>query len=115
MKPWLDDASSLADAVRRGEVRASDVLEASLHAIAHSHLNAVVHLDADGARRRAEEIDRLVTAGDDPGSLAGVPVLIKDLEHVAGMPTTHGSVVFRDNIAEFDSTHVARVRAAGAV
>src|SRR5438552_4740434 len=115
MKPWLGDASSLADAVRRGDIRATDALEASLAAIAASQLNAVVHLDADGARRWAEEVDRLVATGEDPGLLAGVPVLIKDLEHVAGMPTTHGSIVYRDNIPDFDSTHVARVRAAGAV
>src|SRR2546423_1667183 len=115
MKPWLADASSLADAVRRREIRATDALEASLEAIAGSQLNAVVHLDAEGARRRAEEIDRSVAAGEDPGLLAGVPVLIKDLEHVAGMPTTHRSIVYRENIPDFDSTHVARVRAAGAV
>jgi aspartyl-tRNA(Asn)/glutamyl-tRNA(Gln) amidotransferase subunit A len=42
-------------------------------------------------------------------------VLIKDLEDAAGMPTTHGSVVFKDNIATSDSISTARVRAAGAV
>src|SRR6266705_4434621 len=115
MKPWLGDASLLADAIRQGEIRATDVLEASLAAVAQSQLNAVVHLDADGARRRADEIDRSIAAGEDPGLLGGVPLLIKDLEHVAGMPTTHGSLVYRDNVPDFDSTHVARVRAAGAV
>ena len=112
---WLDDASSLADAVRRGEVRAADVLEASLAAIDRSKLNAVVYLDAEGARRAADEIGRRVRAGEDPGSLAGVPLLVKDLEDAAGMPTTQGSVVFKDRIAGGDSTHVARARAAGAV
>ncbi len=115
MTPWLGDASSLADAIRSREIRASDALEASLDAIARSKLNAVVHLDVDGARAQADAIDRRIRNGEDTGLLAGVPVLIKDLENVAGMPTTHGSVVYRDNIAEFDSTHVARVRAAGAV
>jgi len=115
MEPWLRDASSLADAVRAGEVRSVDAVEASLGAIAASKLNAVTYLDADGARRAAAAIDRRVAAGEDPGLLAGVPVLIKDLEDAAGMPTTHGSVVFKDNIAREDSTHTARVRAAGAV
>lgn len=115
MKPWLDDASSLADAVRRGEVRAADTAEASLAAIAASKLNAVVHLDAEGARRQAQAIDRRVAAGEDPGLLAGVPLLVKDLEDAAAMPTTHGSVPYRDNIAERDSIHVSRLRAAGAV
>jgi aspartyl-tRNA(Asn)/glutamyl-tRNA(Gln) amidotransferase subunit A len=115
MKPWLQDASSLADAVRRGDARAADALEASLEAIAQSQLNAVTHLDAEGARRAAEEIDRRVRAGEDPGLLAGVPVLVKDLEDVACMPTTYGSLVFKDNIAGRDCVHVERLRAAGAV
>ena len=115
MKPWLDDACSLADAVRRGEVRAADAMEASLEAIAASKLNAVCYLDAAGARRRAEEIDREVAAGRDPGPFAGVPLLVKDLEDAAGMPTTHGSVVYKDNVATEDAIDVSRLRAAGAI
>jgi aspartyl-tRNA(Asn)/glutamyl-tRNA(Gln) amidotransferase subunit A len=115
MNPWLDDASSLAEAVRRGDVRAADALEGSLAAIAASKLNAVVYLDAEGARRQAEAIARRVAAGEDPGLLAGVPLLVKDLEDAAGMPTTHGSVPYKDNIADHDSIHVSRLRAAGAV
>jgi aspartyl-tRNA(Asn)/glutamyl-tRNA(Gln) amidotransferase subunit A len=101
--------------VRRGEVRATDVLEASLEAIAGSKTNAVGYLDAEGARRDAEAIDARVRNGEDPGLFAGVPLLVKDLEDAKGMPTTYGSVVYKDNIAEEDSTGVARVRAAGAV
>ena len=115
MQPWLNDASSLADAIRRRDVRATDALEASLNAIASSKLNAVVYLDADGARRRAEEIDRAVAAGQDAGPFGGVPLLVKDLEDAKGMPTTHGSVPYKDNIADHDSLHVERLRAAGAV
>ena len=115
MEPWLDDACSLADAVRRREIRAPDVVEASLAAIAGSKLNALTYLDAASARQQAEGIDKRVRAGEDPGPFAGVPMLVKDLEDVAGWPTTHGSLVFRDNIAAEDCTHVARLRAAGAV
>jgi aspartyl-tRNA(Asn)/glutamyl-tRNA(Gln) amidotransferase subunit A len=115
LKPWLDDACSLADAIRRGEVRAVDALDASLSAIAASKLNAVTHVDADGAHRRAEEIDAVVARGEDPGRFAGVPMLIKDVQNVAGMPTTHGSVVYKDNVADHDDTFVTRLRAAGAV
>jgi aspartyl-tRNA(Asn)/glutamyl-tRNA(Gln) amidotransferase subunit A len=115
MKPWLEDAASLADAIRKGDVRSVDALEASLDAIAQSKLNAVIYLDAEGARRAAEEIDRRVRAGEDPGLLAGVPILVKDLEDVAGMPTTYGSLVFKDNVVQRDCVHVERLRAAGAV
>jgi|CXWL01.1.fsa_nt_gi aspartyl-tRNA(Asn)/glutamyl-tRNA(Gln) amidotransferase subunit A len=115
MKPWLESASSLADSIRNGDIRAADALEASLDAIAASKLNAVCYLDAPAARQRAEEIDHQVAAGNDPGPFAGVPLLVKDLEHARGMPTTHGSVVYKDNVVDFDSIDVARLRAAGAI
>ena len=115
MKPWLDDASSLADAIRRREIRSADAVEASLEAIANSKLNALTYLDAEGARKQAAEIDARIAKGEDPGLFAGVPTLVKDVEDAAGWPTTHGSLVFKDNIVEADSTHVARLRAAGAV
>jgi aspartyl-tRNA(Asn)/glutamyl-tRNA(Gln) amidotransferase subunit A len=53
--------------------------------------------------------------GEDAGPLAGVPVGIKDLEDVAGLPTTFGSVPFKDKMAKRDSVHVARLKAAGAI
>jgi aspartyl-tRNA(Asn)/glutamyl-tRNA(Gln) amidotransferase subunit A len=115
MEVWLDDACSLADAVRRREVRAADAVEASLLTISESKLNALTLLDADSARRQAEGIDDRVERGEDPGLFAGVPMLVKDVEDVAGWPTTHGSLVFKGNVADQDSTHVARLRAAGAV
>jgi aspartyl-tRNA(Asn)/glutamyl-tRNA(Gln) amidotransferase subunit A len=115
MKVWLDDACSLADAIRRGDVSAVDALEASLEAIGASQLNPIVTLDAEGARKAAAQIDARVNRGEDPGLFAGVPLLVKDLEDVAGLPTSYGSIVFKDNIAENDCTSVARLRAAGAV
>jgi aspartyl-tRNA(Asn)/glutamyl-tRNA(Gln) amidotransferase subunit A len=115
VQPWLDDACSLAEAIRRREVRSADAVQASLDAIAGSQLNAVVHLDAEGALRRAQEIDAAIARGEDVGSFGGVPLLVKDLEDASGMPTTHGSVPYKDNIADHDSIHVSRLRAAGAV
>lgn len=115
MGPWLNDASSLADEIRAGRVSAAEAVEASLEAIGRSQLNAVIHVAEDGARAIAADIDRRVAAGEDPGPFTGVPVLIKDVEAVAGMPQTHGSIAYRDNVADHDSTSTARLRAAGAV
>jgi aspartyl-tRNA(Asn)/glutamyl-tRNA(Gln) amidotransferase subunit A len=115
MKPWLDDACSLAEAIKLKEVKVADVLDATLESISHSRLNAVAHLDTEGARRRAEQLDAELQAGRDIGPFGGVPVLIKDNQDVAGMPTTHGSIPYKDNIADKDSTIAARLRAAGAV
>jgi aspartyl-tRNA(Asn)/glutamyl-tRNA(Gln) amidotransferase subunit A len=115
MDAWLDDACSLADAIRRGEVRSADATEASLAAIAASKLNTIVTLDAEGAREAAAQIDAQIGRGEDPGLFAGVPLLVKDVEDAKGLPTSHGSIVFKDDIAEADCTHVERLRAAGAV
>ena len=53
---------------------------------------------------------------DDPGPLAGVPVAVKDLEDVRGLPTTYGSALYADgDPADGDSVLVERMRTAGAV
>src|SRR3972149_2703374 len=79
----MDDASSLAGAVRRREVRAADALDASLDAIQQSELNTVVTLDAEGARRQAEVIDERLSRGEDPGLFARVPLPGEDRADVA--------------------------------
>ena len=107
-----------ADAVRRGELKAVEVLDECLAAIESRNgpLNAFVHIDADLARTAADAVDEAVARGDDPGPLAGVPFGVKDLEDCAGMPTSHGSLLYKGRPpVEEDSVHVGRLRAAGAV
>jgi Asp-tRNA(Asn)/Glu-tRNA(Gln) amidotransferase A subunit family amidase len=58
-------------------------------------------------------LDRQAQSG--AGPLAGVVLGVKDVIDVAGMPTTHGSHIFSDNIAEQDAEAVKRLRAAGAI
>ncbi len=109
---------NLAEAVRKGERKATEVLDQHAAAItaADEKLNAFVHLDLDRAREAAEQIDARRARGEDPGLLAGVPFGVKDLEDCAGMPTSYGSLLFkgRPPVAH-DSVHVRRLRAAGAV
>src|SRR5258708_701770 len=105
--PWLDDACSLVDAFRSGERTPADELEACLRAIDSSELNAFVHLDADTARARAAKADVQLPFG-------GVPVAVKELEPVKGWPYTDASLVFADRVADHDSTHIERLRDAGA-
>jgi len=111
-------AHELADAVRAGERTAADAVEQALAAVeaGNEALNAFVVLDADGARAAAATVDAAVARGDDPGPLAGVPFGVKDLEDCAGLPTSHGSLLFqgRPPVAA-DSVQVARMRAAGAI
>ena len=108
----------LAESVRRGERKATEVLDEYLDRIqaGNERLNAFVHVDADLARAAAEAVDTAVARGDDPGPLAGVPFGVKDLERCAGMPTDYGSIPFTGRPPETDDdVNVARLKAAGAV
>jgi aspartyl-tRNA(Asn)/glutamyl-tRNA(Gln) amidotransferase subunit A len=68
------------------------------------------------ARKAAEAVDAAIARGDDPGPLAGVPFGVKDLEDCGGLPTSHGSLLYKDRPPkDEDSVHVGRLRAAGAV
>lgn len=115
MSAW-PPAHALADAVRAGERTARDAVEAALAAVEADELGAFVVVDAEGARAAAEAVDAAVARGEDPGPLAGVPIGVKDLEDAAGLPTSHGSLLYkgRGPVAT-DAIHVARLRAAGAV
>src|SRR5438309_6945327 len=114
----MDSVIEVAEAVRRGERKATEVLDECLVAIEkrNAELNAFVHLDPEAARRQAAAVDARVERGEDPGPLAGVPFGVKDLEDCAGMPTSQGSLLYKGRPpVEDDSVHVARLRAAGAV
>ena len=80
-------------------------------------LNAVVELRIDDALAEASAYDDGLASGAvAPGPLAGVPVLVKDLEDVTGMPTRKGSRLLNDAPpASADGLTPARLRAAGAI
>jgi len=107
-EPWTEDACALVDAFRAKTLSPTEALEASLAAIDASELNAFSHIDAEAARAQAAAADVSLPFG-------GVPMGIKELESVAGWPYTEASLVFRDRVADHDSTQVTRLRAAGAV
>ncbi|MEV0793176.1 amidase [Kribbella sp. NPDC050459] len=83
------------------------VEDALTRAAAVAHLNAIVHLDADGARKAAAAHDRT-------GALAGVPVLVKEIVEVEGLPYRCGSASM-DEVGRQDADVVRRLRAAGAI
>jgi aspartyl-tRNA(Asn)/glutamyl-tRNA(Gln) amidotransferase subunit A len=78
-------------------------------------LNAFIRLDADGAMADAVRADQEITAGRSRGPLHGVPVGIKDIIDVAGLPTTGHSKILVDNIAKADAVVIRRLREAGAI
>lgn len=110
-------AVELASLVREGEASPSASVEACLARVEERDrsLNAFVHVCAEAARSRASVQEQRLAKGEEPGPLAGVPVAVKDLEDVAGLPTTFGSVPFRDRVAARDSVQVARLVSAGAI
>lgn len=104
----------LAARVRGGAVSAREVVEDRLaRADALAHLGALWHVDREGARAAAVAIDARVRRGEDPGPLAGVPVVVKDGFAVRGLPRDGGGT--RREVSSTDADAVARLRAAGAV
>jgi aspartyl-tRNA(Asn)/glutamyl-tRNA(Gln) amidotransferase subunit A len=78
-------------------------------------LNAFANPMADLVRAQARQATADLAEGRDLGPLHGIPVAIKDLIEVEGMPTGYGSKVHPPRMATQDATLVARLRAAGAV
>ncbi|MEM1246709.1 MAG: amidase [Acidobacteriota bacterium] len=109
--------TELASLLQAGEVSAIDVMQETLRRVdaTHESLNAVTHRAEDEPLlEAAAQADERLAAGK-AGPLEGLPLGVKDLEDVAGMPTSKGSRFFEGQIAERDSTQVARLRAAGAI
>jgi Asp-tRNA(Asn)/Glu-tRNA(Gln) amidotransferase A subunit family amidase len=108
----------LAHAVRSRRVAARELVTLALDRIGRldPQIGAVVALRAEEALVEAAAIDERVVRDDDPGPLAGIPCLIKDIEDLQGLPTTHGSLLFRDAPpAAADGLIASRLRAAGAI
>src|SRR4051794_2138268 len=110
-------ASALARAIRTRDVSSVEVVEAHLRRIeaVNPALNAVVHLDRDGALAAARTADAELTRGGTIGPLHGVPVTVKDNLDVAGLPCTGGTLGRAGTMATEDATIVARLRSAGAI
>lgn len=110
-------AWQIADGVRTRQFSAGEVLSAALDRIQAKNpaLNAFIAVDPEAARAQADAVDAAIARGGDPGVLAGVPMGIKDLEPVKGMPFTEGSRAYEGRIADHDGVSVSRLKAAGAV
>jgi amidase len=113
--PWAP-AHVLAAQIRAGDVSSREATEGYLERIGRAGpVNAVVTVDAEGARHRADAADAARKEGQSLGPLHGVPVTVKDLIAVAGMRTTNGEQRYRYFVPDADATAVARLRRAGAV
>ncbi len=107
-EPWSGDAVSLVDAFRAGERSPVEELDATLAAVAASQLNAVCHLDPEGALAAAKDADVQLPFG-------GVPMAVKLGAAVAGWPASEASIPLADLEHGYDSTMVSRLRSGGSV
>jgi amidase len=111
----LQSAVEIAAAVHARTQSAEESVRAALACVDkhNGELNAVVTMN-ERALDEARAVDQRIARGESL-VLAGVPVGIKDVTPVAGLRTTYGSPLFRDNIAKEDALIVARLKAAGAI
>jgi aspartyl-tRNA(Asn)/glutamyl-tRNA(Gln) amidotransferase subunit A len=102
-------------ALARGDTTSRRLVEDAIAAVeTHRDLNGVATLDADGALDAADDADTLRARGTLRGPLHGVPITVKDVIDVAGLPTRCGSLAYHDYPAH-DAIAVARVRNNGAI
>ncbi|MDF2709480.1 MAG: amidase [Nonomuraea muscovyensis] len=113
----LPSVTELGSALRSGRASARELARRSLDTIAarDAALGAFVAVDAEGAMAAAAAADAELAAGTDRGPLHGIPVGVKDLIDVAGLPVTMGSAHFAGHVAAEDAACVRRLREAGAV
>jgi aspartyl-tRNA(Asn)/glutamyl-tRNA(Gln) amidotransferase subunit A len=106
---------ALADQVT-GRTSSVDLVTAALAAIESldGPLRGMVAVNADGALLAAVDADTARAAGRPLGPLHGIPVTVKDVIHVAGLPTRAGSAAYEAHPSA-DAEGVARLRRAGAV
>lgn len=103
-------------AYRNGLSTASDIIERALIKAGevHDRYGAFVAITADEARSAAATSDQRMSDGTLIGPLDGVPIAIKDVIDMAGYPTTGGSGLFGNNIADQDGQCLTALKRAGA-
>lgn len=109
--------TEVAPRIRRREVSPVELTQSCLQRIGEldSELNAFQLVLAREAEKEARRAESEIAAGDYKGPLHGVPVAVKDLLDMAGIPTTGGSVVMPTIPAQQDAGSVRRLRDAGAI
>lgn len=109
-------ASELIGAIRVGKVSCVEVVQESLARAAsqQSTLNSFVTLAPELALDQARAGDAARAAGRPLGALHGLPISVKDLIAVEGLPFTSGSRAMADNVAAVSAPSVERIIAAGA-
>jgi amidase len=114
---WRLSVAEATAGLDKGDFSSLELVDACLKRIEDEDggLRAFVTLAAERARAEARASDARRRAGGPPRPLEGAPFAVKDVTATAGVRTTFGSLVYRDNIPAADELCVARLRAAGAI
>ncbi len=113
--------AQLSTLLASGEISARELTKACLAQIdsRDPEIHAFLHVDVEGALQQANRADERLGAarkyGDTPHPLCGIPLAVKDVIAVAGMPATCGSRILAGFTPPFDATVITRLRAAGMV
>jgi aspartyl-tRNA(Asn)/glutamyl-tRNA(Gln) amidotransferase subunit A len=113
---WELGIAEAAAMIRGGELSSVELLESVIGRVAETeeYARAWAHVDAAGARAAARKADRAAKYGSRQ-PLLGIPLGIKDVIDVGGMPAEGGSAALRGRIATRDAGAVRRLRLNGAV
>ena len=116
LEATIDD---IHGAYRSGAMTCRELVQAYLDRIAKfdKHgpaINALITVNSE-ALDEAERLDAAYKASGPVGSLHGIPVIIKDQADVKGMPTTLGSLLFKNYYPDRESFVAEKLRQAGAV
>ncbi|SIO29735.1 amidase [Bradyrhizobium erythrophlei] len=114
---WRLSAADLAALIKSKKVSAREAAAAALARLdaVNPKINAVIDHRPAEVLAQAAGIDAAIARGEDPGSLAGVPVTVKVNIDQAGFATTNGLKLQRDAVAATNSPVVDNLRKAGAV
>ena len=118
MRPLNErSACDLKGVLERGGTTSRQLTESVFERIQEvdSEINAYLTLNEEGAFRKADDVDRRMAAGRPVGSLAGIPIALKDLLCTKGLRTTCASRILGSFIPPYDATVVARLHEADAV
>ncbi|HWV39621.1 MAG TPA: Asp-tRNA(Asn)/Glu-tRNA(Gln) amidotransferase subunit GatA [Vulgatibacter sp.] len=117
MNPTDLTLAELSARLESRDLSSTEVTRACLDRIraTDSALGAFLFVDEEGAMAQARAADERRAAGRSLGPLDGVPLALKDLFCTEGIPTTCGSRILEGFVPPYDSTHVRRLKEAGAV
>ena len=114
--PFLT-ASQLSNLIETKEVSPVEATEAYLDRIEEvdPKLNSYITITGEQAFESARQAEQEIAAGKHRGPLHGVPMAVKDQFNTAGVLTTGGSSILKDNVPSEDATVIAKLKEAGAV